>query len=147
MVTQELTKKNSFQKYEYGRSGNPTRDVLEKCLAALDGAKYGLCLSSGLGATTVVMGLLENGDEIICGDDVYGGTYRFLSKVASRFGIKAHFVEARDTKEIEKAITPKTKVKIISNINNKMGNVRSRCVIVDYQGYRRLTKIPVFTSC
>lgn len=86
---------------------------MEKCLAALDGAKYGLCFSSGLGATTVLLGLLEAGDEIICGDDVYGGTYRFLSKVANRFGIKTVFVEARDTEMIKNAVTSRTKVRII----------------------------------
>lgn len=70
-----------------------------------------MCFSSGLGATTAIFGLLESGDEVICGDDLYGGTYRFLSKVAAKFGVKTTFVEARDLQNIKNAITPRTKVR------------------------------------
>ncbi|XP_017472292.1 PREDICTED: cystathionine gamma-lyase-like [Rhagoletis zephyria] len=64
--------------YEYSRSGNPTRNVLESCLAALEGGKYGLTFSSGLGAAMTVFSMLSNGDHIVVGDDVYGGTGRLL---------------------------------------------------------------------
>jgi cystathionine gamma-lyase len=71
-----------MQGYVYGRSGNPSREVLEACLASLDGAKYGMCFASGLGATTAVIHLLNAGDHMISVDDVYGGTYRYFSKVS-----------------------------------------------------------------
>lgn len=100
-----------MQKYEYSRTGNPTRDALERCLAALEDSKYCLCFSSGLAAITVVMGLFQAGDHVICGDDVFGGTYRFMDKIAPRNGVKCTFVEARDIEEIRNAITPQTKVK------------------------------------
>lgn len=69
---------NYLQGFEYGRSGNPTRNVLEECLAALDGGKHGFAFSSGLGATTTLLGLLKAGDHILSGDDVYGGTNRLF---------------------------------------------------------------------
>jgi len=72
----------NMQGYEYARSGNPSRSVLEACLASLDGAKYGLCFASGLGATTSLVHLLKAGDHMISVDDVYGGTYRYFSKVS-----------------------------------------------------------------
>jgi hypothetical protein len=71
-----------MQGYVYGRSGNPSRHVLEACLASLDGAKYGLCFASGLGATTAVVHLLNSGDHIVSVDDLYGGTYRYFNKVS-----------------------------------------------------------------
>lgn len=66
------------QGFEYSRSGNPTRNVLEKCLASLDNGRYGLTFSSGLGATTAVLTMLSNGDHIVIGDDIYGGTNRLI---------------------------------------------------------------------
>jgi cystathionine beta-lyase/cystathionine gamma-synthase len=73
---------SDIQGYVYGRSGNPSREVLEACLASLDGAKYGMCFASGLGATTAIVHLLNAGDHMISGDDIYGGTYRYFSKVS-----------------------------------------------------------------
>ena len=70
-----------FFSYEYGRSGNPSRDCLEKCLAALDGAEYALAFSSGLAATSTITHLLKSGDHIVCMDDLYGGTNRYFRKV------------------------------------------------------------------
>lgn len=72
----------NMQGYEYGRSGNPSRNVLEACLASLDDAKYALCFASGLGATTALVHLLNAGDHMISVDDVYGGTYRYFNKVS-----------------------------------------------------------------
>lgn len=66
------------QGFEYGRSGNPTRNALEECLAALDGGKHALTFASGLGATTTLVSLLASGDHIISSDDVYGGTNRLF---------------------------------------------------------------------
>lgn len=67
--------------FEYSRSGNPIRQVLERCLAALDNAQFGLTFSSGLGAITATLALLQTGDHIVVGDDVYGGTNRLMRSV------------------------------------------------------------------
>merc|ERR1711931_32709 len=99
-----------FKKYEYGRSGNPTRDVLEQCLASLDGAKHAMTFSSGLAACTALTHLLNAGDHIISMDDVYGGTNRYFRKVASRMNIETTFVDATNPSNIEAAIKPNTKM-------------------------------------
>lgn len=101
----------TFQLYEYGRSGNPTRDVLETCLASLDNGKHALTFSSGLGATTIITQLLDAGDHIISCDDVYGGTNRLFSKVARRHGIEVEFVNPIDVENVRQALKPNTKVK------------------------------------
>merc|ERR1711931_75975 len=96
-----------FKKYEYGRSGNPTRDVLEQCLASLDGAKHAMTFSSGLAACTALTHLLSAGDHIVSMDDVYGGTNRYFRKVASRMNIETTFVDATNPSNIVAAITKK----------------------------------------
>jgi cystathionine gamma-lyase len=74
--------------YEYARTQNPTRDALQKNLAALENGKHGLCFSSGMGAIDAVIKLLNPGDEVISTNDLYGGTYRIFTKVFERYGIK-----------------------------------------------------------
>jgi len=108
------------KKYEYGRSGNPTRDVLEECLATLEGAKYGLCFASGLGAATALLGVFNTGDHIICGDDVYGGINRLFNKVATPMGITTTFVDVTNLSNIEKAIKPNTKLIWIETPTNPL---------------------------
>ena len=98
------------KRFEYGRSGNPTRNILEEILAALENGKYGICYSSGLGAITAVVSALEIGDHIICGDDVYGGTNRLLTNVSKSFGITTTFVDLTDMDKVKKAIQPNTKL-------------------------------------
>ncbi|XP_066157270.1 cystathionine gamma-lyase isoform X2 [Euwallacea fornicatus] len=99
-----------YKKYDYSRSGNPTREVLEKVLAKLDNAKYGLAFASGLGATTALLGILNAGDHIISGSDVYGGTNRLFNKVAIKFGIKVTLQDFSDLSNFEKSITDNTKL-------------------------------------
>jgi len=96
--------------YEYTRSGNPTRTVLEKTLAALDKGKHGMCFSSGLAATTNVASLLTTGDHAICIDDVYGGTGRLFRQFAKTAGIVVDFVDFTEPKELEKHLKPTTKL-------------------------------------
>lgn len=96
--------------YAYARGKNPTRSALEKCIAELEGAKYGLCFSSGMGATDAVVKLLRPGDEVITGDDLYGGTFRMFTKVFANFGIKFLFIDMKDVNNIKKHITDKTKM-------------------------------------
>ncbi|XP_064575607.1 cystathionine gamma-lyase-like [Zonotrichia leucophrys gambelii] len=96
--------------YDYIRSGNPTRDCLEKAVAALDGAKYSLAYSSGLAALLNICHLLKSGDSVICMDDVYGGTNRYFQEVASENNLKVTFVDCTKPKCLEAAITPETKL-------------------------------------
>jgi len=96
--------------YAYARGKNPTRTALEKCLAELEGAKHALCFSSGMGAIDAVMKLLRPGDEVITGDDLYGGSYRMFTKVFAPFGIKFHFIDMKDVNEIKKHINTNTKM-------------------------------------
>eukprot|EP00071_Canis_lupus_P042782 XP_022276339.1 cystathionine gamma-lyase isoform X2 [Canis lupus familiaris] len=104
--------------FEYSRSGNPTRNCLEKAVAALDGAKYSLAFASGLAATVTITHLLKAGDQIICMDDVYGGTNRYFRQVASEFGLKITFVDCSKIKLLEAAITPETKLVWIETPTN-----------------------------
>jgi cystathionine gamma-lyase len=96
--------------YAYARGKNPTRSALEKCLAELEGAKHALCFSSGMGATDAVAKLLRPGDEVITGDDLYGGTYRMFTKVFAPFGIKFHFIDLKNLDTIKKHINKNTKM-------------------------------------
>ena len=96
--------------FEYGRSGNPTRNVLETCLATLENGKYGFVFSSGLGANTVLCSLLKAGDHIISGDDIYGGTNRFFQRCLSSQNIAVSFVDMSDINNIIANIKPNTKM-------------------------------------
>lgn len=96
--------------YAYARGKNPTRVALEGCLAALEGAAYGLCFSSGMGAMDAVCKLLRPGDEVITGDDLYGGSYRMFTKVFANYGIKFHFINMTDASNIRKYINANTKL-------------------------------------
>ncbi len=96
--------------YAYARGKNPTRNQLEKNIAALENAKYGLCFSSGMGAADAVIKLLRPGDEVITGDDLYGGTYRMFTKVFAHYGIKFHFINLADANNISKYLNEKTKL-------------------------------------
>jgi cystathionine beta-lyase len=109
--------------YEYSRSQNPTREVLEKNLAALENGNYGLCFSSGMAAIDAVLKLLKPGDEVICTRDLYGGTYRIMTRIFGGLGIKFHFANMIDPDEIESLINHKTKLIWIETPTNPMLNV------------------------
>lgn len=106
--------------YEYSRTGNPTRTALEEALAAIENGKHGLCFASGLAATTTVLCMLQSGDEIVAGDDLYGGTIRLFNRVFSNFNIKTNYVDCRDPKNFEVAINQKTKLIWIETPTNPM---------------------------
>ena len=124
--------------YEYTRSLNPTRKALEEKLAALDGAKYGLAFSSGLAAaSTVIISLLKAGDNVIGFDDLYGGTRRLLSNVFVNFDITATYVDATNPKNIENAITPKSKLIWIESPTNplmKLADIKAIAQIAKKHG-------------
>ncbi len=96
--------------YGYARGKNPTRVALENCLAALEGAQYGLCFSSGMGSMDAVCKLLRPGDEVITGDDLYGGAYRMFTKVFANYGIKFHFINMTNAENIRKYVNANTKL-------------------------------------
>jgi len=106
--------------YEYARTHNPTREALEGNLAALEGAAHGLAFSSGLGATDTMVKLLSAGDHVVCGEGVYGGTYRLFDKVISRLGIDFTFVDSSSLDEIRAAMRPNTKLVHVETPTNPM---------------------------
>src|SRR3954469_22465380 len=91
-------------RFDYSRSGNPTRAALEACLAALEGGKRGLAFASGCGAATTLLNTLRPGDHVVCGDDVYGGTYRLFNAVMRPLGIESSTVDMRDPAHVEAAL-------------------------------------------
>mgnify|MGYP002366402023 FL=1 len=82
--------------YEYARTQNPTRDVLQNQLAALENGNHGICFASGLAATDAIAKLYSSGDHIISSNDLYGGTYRIFTKVFGKFGLSFSFVDMTD---------------------------------------------------
>jgi cystathionine gamma-lyase len=106
------------QGYEYSRGTNPTRKALEDCLAALENAKYGLAFSSGMGATDAVMKLLQPGDEVITGNDLYGGSYRIFTKIFAAYGIKFHFLDLHKPEIINEYVNVNTKMVWIETPTN-----------------------------
>jgi cystathionine beta-lyase/cystathionine gamma-synthase len=106
--------------FEYSRSGNPTRNALEGCIVALEGGTHGFAFSSGLGASTTLLSMLRPGDHVLCGDDVYGGTFRLLDKVMGPFGIQSSFVDMSDASQVEGAMRPETRLIWIETPTNPM---------------------------
>ncbi|NBV29991.1 MAG: cystathionine gamma-synthase [Chitinophagaceae bacterium] len=111
------------QGFEYARSQNPTRKALEEAIAELEGGNYGLSFSSGVAATDAVIKLLSAGDEVVCGNDMYGGTYRLFTKIFQRMGIVFHLVNTTDAENVARAITPKTKLIWLETPTNPLMNV------------------------
>jgi cystathionine beta-lyase/cystathionine gamma-synthase len=109
--------------YEYARSQNPTRFALEEAFALLEKGKYGLAFSSGVAATDAVIKLLAPGDEVICGNDMYGGTYRLFTKVFEKFGIRFHYVNMQDVVNIENHINANTKLIWLETPTNPLMNI------------------------
>ena len=109
-----------YKDYDYSRAGNPTRTALEGCLAALEGAKHGVAFGSGCAATTAVLLGLKSGDHVLCGDDVYGGTFRIFDKVMKQWGLDATFMDMSDLAKVKAAIRPTTKLLWLETPSNPM---------------------------
>ncbi len=109
--------------YEYARSQNPTRTALEKALAEIELAEYGLAFSSGVAATDAVIRLLEPGDEVICGNDMYGGTYRLFTRVFEKSGIRFRYVDTTHAENVRDEITDNTKLVWLETPTNPLMNV------------------------
>jgi cysteine-S-conjugate beta-lyase len=96
--------------YDYARTGNPTRSVLESVISGLENGSTGIAFASGLAAIDAVLKLLKTGDEILAVDDIYGGAFRLFTHIYKKFGINVRYVDTTDTQNVFDAITPKTKL-------------------------------------
>src|SRR2546422_8022442 len=96
--------------YAYARSSNPTREALQKSLAGLEGAKYALSFSSGMGAITSSLTLLKKGDHVVVTDDCYGGVYPIFTRIMSNYGIQSTFVDLRDLLDAEDGLPPEARM-------------------------------------
>src|SRR5689334_17801880 len=127
--------------FEYARSQNPTRKALEEALAVIENGKFGLAFSSGVAATDAVIKLLAPGDEVIAGNDMYGGTYRLFSKVFEKFGIKFHYVDMFNTGNVTKAINERTRMLWVETPTNPLMN------IVDIEAVSKIAKQKKIIVC
>src|SRR5205814_10342960 len=96
--------------YEYARTKNPTRSVLETALAALERGKHGHCFASGMSAIDVVFRMLQTGDHVVAGENMYGGSYRLFSRVLEKFGLQFTYVDTSKPEAVRAAIRPSTKI-------------------------------------
>jgi cystathionine gamma-lyase len=106
--------------YEYSRTQNPTRHALQDCLAALEGARFGLAFASGLAATDAILHLLSAGDHVLASDDVYGGTFRLFDKVYRRHGLEFSYVDMTDPANVERGLRKNTRLVWIESPTNPM---------------------------
>src|SRR6476646_4627192 len=96
--------------YEYARTQNPTREVLERTVASLEGGTHGFAFGSGLAALDAVLKLLKAGDHVVCGENVYGGSMRLMTRIYAELGLRFSFVDMREIRPIEQALTPATRL-------------------------------------
>jgi cystathionine beta-lyase/cystathionine gamma-synthase len=106
--------------YEYARTRNPTRSALEACLAALEGGKHGHCFASGMSAEDTVFRMLQSGDHVVAGENMYGGTYRLFSRVLEKFGLQFTYVDTSKIDAVRGAIRPETKIVYLETPTNPM---------------------------
>ena len=116
-VLDEVGKDKGF---DYTRSANPTRQVLEANLAAIDGGDYGVCYSSGMAAVDSCLKLLSAGDHVVCSDDVYGGTSRLFNKVLARYGLDCTYADTSQPETVRQAIRPETKMLWVETPTNPL---------------------------
>jgi cystathionine beta-lyase len=109
--------------YAYARGANPTRNALQKSIAALENGKFAICFSSGMGATDAVIKLLNPGDEVITTNDLYGGSYRMFKRVFEKYGIKFHFIDLTKTANIQPLVNDKTKLFWLETPTNPLMNI------------------------
>ena len=136
--------------YEYSRSQNPTREVLENNLAILENGDYGLCFSSGMAAIDTVLKLLKPGDEVICTRDLYGGSHRIMTRIYNGLGIKFHFVNMIDVDDIGDFINHKTKLIWIETPTNpllKIIDIKKICDIARHHEIRVAVDNTFATPC
>jgi cystathionine gamma-lyase len=106
--------------YEYARGKNPTREALERNVATLEGGIHGFAFSSGMGCLDSLMKLFKSGDHIVCGENVYGGTFRLFDKILAGYGLCFSFVDTRDPQNIADAIAPNTRAILVETPTNPL---------------------------
>ncbi len=106
--------------YAYARGANPTRNALQKSIAALENGQFGLCFSSGMGATDAVIRLLSPGDEVITSNDLYGGSYRLFKRVYEKYGIKFHFIDLTNAENAKSYFNKNTKLMWLETPSNPL---------------------------
>ena len=116
-VQEELGKNKG---YEYARGKNPTREALERNVASLEGGRHGFAFSSGMGCLDSIMKMFKSGDHIVCGENVYGGSFRLFDKILRNFGLSFTYVDARDPQKIEDACTDKTVAILVETPTNPL---------------------------
>ncbi|MBT1709093.1 cystathionine gamma-synthase [Fulvivirgaceae bacterium PWU5] len=118
--------------FAYARGTNPTRNALQESIAALENGKYGICFSSGMGATDAVIKLLNPGDEVITSNDLYGGSYRMFKRVFEKYGIKFHFIDLTQADNIRSVINDRTRLLWVETPTNPLMNIVdiSACVAI-----------------
>ena len=124
--------------YEYGRTQNPTREALERNVASLEGATHGIAFGSGLAALDAVLKLFQSGDHIVCGENVYGGSHRLMERIYGNLGVRATFVDMRDIGNIERALTPATRMIYCETPTNPMMNLTDLAAVGDLAQARGL---------
>jgi cystathionine gamma-lyase len=117
--------------YEYGRTQNPTREALERNVASLEGATHGMAFGSGLAALDALLKLLQSGDHVVCGDNLYGGSQRLMERVYARLGLSFTFVDMREVSAVERAITPATRMIYCETPTNPMMNLVDLAAVGD----------------
>ena len=124
--------------YEYGRTQNPTREALERNVASLEGATHGIAFGSGLAALDAVLKLFQSGDHIVCGENVYGGSHRLMERIYGNLGVRATFVDMRDFSNVERALTPATRMIYCETPTNPMMNLTDLAAVGDLAQARGL---------
>jgi cystathionine beta-lyase/cystathionine gamma-synthase len=127
--------------YEYARTQNPTREALERNVAALEGGTYGFAFGSGLAALDALLKLLRSGDHVVCGENVYGGSHRLMERVYAQLGLTFTFVDMRDVANVERAITPATRVVYCETPTNPMMNLVDLAAVTDLTQARGLLAV------
>lgn len=120
-----------WREFDYGRSGNPTRKALERTIASLENGTHALAFASGMAATHCVTMLLESGDHVVAGADIYGGTYRLLHKVLSRSRVNVTLANSRNPTELENAITAQTKLLWLESPGNPLMSITNLAACVE----------------
>ncbi|MFH1003671.1 MAG: PLP-dependent aspartate aminotransferase family protein, partial [Chloroflexota bacterium] len=127
--------------YDYSRTANPTRKVLEETIARLEGGKAGFAFATGMAAEATVMHLLKSGDHVICGDDVYGGTYRLLQDIMAHLGLETTFLRLDDRRRIEAAIRPNTRMLWLETPSNPLLNIVDVEMVADIARKHKLLSV------
>jgi cystathionine beta-lyase/cystathionine gamma-synthase len=124
--------------YEYARTQNPTREALERNVAALEGGTHGFAFGSGLAALDTVLKLLRSGDHVVCGENVYGGTQRLMERIYGELGLRFTFVDMRDVSQVDRALTAATRMVYCETPTNPMMNLVDLAAVGDLTRARGL---------